>query len=354
MTSTDKEQAQTFLHAFEGPEKLLELWFAARTDEDVKSLRTVQRSVWEEVLELVHCSILSVISNGSITAYLLSESSFFVFDEKVILKTCGTTTLLGAVPKIIEIACACGLTVVDVFYSRQNFFFPHKQLAPYTDFKHETEYLDGIFDGGCAYQVGRINGAHYNFYNAENRISTMSDEPEATIEVLMSDLDQDQMRKLFYKDTFTNKTSKDCGIHDLLPGAQIDEFIFDPYGYSMNAIRSDGAYATIHVTPQQGCSYASFETNLIMDDYTELIKKVLAIFNPAAFLVAIYVEMGVKAISNFRSAPVDWSVFPDFKIGDRSVTHFQHYDLTVVSFESKNVKATAFSKPQIKKRASYR
>lgn len=346
-----------FVHAFEGPEKLLEMWFCGNGSEPTGSLRDVKRADWEEVLDLVHCTILSEIKNNRATAYLLSESSFFVFDDRVILKTCGTTTLLGAVPELIRIAKKCGLGVVeDVFYSRQNFFFPQKQISPHTDFRLETEYLDGIFEGGCAYKIGRVNGAHYNFYNAENRSSCP--EPDATIEVLMSDLDQDIMRKLFYKDTFTPQTSKECGIHDLLPGALIDEFIFDPYGYSMNGIReSDGTYCTIHVTPQKGCSYASFETNACMEDYTQLIKQVLAIFNPGAFLVTTVVndvETGLTNSDFKMASPVKWTEFSEYRIGDRSMHHFQHYDLTFMSFSRKDVTAPAFSKHQIKRRETSR
>lgn len=48
------------------------------------------------------------------------------------------------------------------------------------------------------------------------------------------------------------------GISALLPGAQIDDFVFDPCGYSMNALRAS-TFSTIHVTPEDSCSYASFE-----------------------------------------------------------------------------------------------
>lgn len=59
----------------------------------------------------------------------------------------------------------------------------------------------------------------------------------------------------------------------LFPGAKIDEFGFDPCGYSMNGIIGD-AFFTIHITPQPEQSYASFETNAPLTDYTELLHKV--------------------------------------------------------------------------------
>ncbi len=53
------------------------------------------------------------------------------------------------------------------------------------------------------------------------------------------------------------------GIQDLIPGAFIHEFLFEPCGYSCNALIDD-SYFTIHVTPQAGCSYVSFETDYPM------------------------------------------------------------------------------------------
>ena len=49
-------------------------------------------------------------------------------------------------------------------------------------------------------------------------------------------------------------------IYEKLPGYKIDEFFFEPCGYSMNGIKDEN-YETIHVTPEGACSYISFETN---------------------------------------------------------------------------------------------
>lgn len=65
---------------FEGPEKLLEIWFApsvadlpdACATEDGKSgLRKVKREIWEEMLDIVKCKVLSCIEGKEIDAYLL-------------------------------------------------------------------------------------------------------------------------------------------------------------------------------------------------------------------------------------------------------------------------------------------
>ena len=69
---------------FEGPEKLLEIWFepsapavdVSETGNDLKKsgrlgLRTVDRAVWEEMLDIVKCKVLSVVYGQEMDAYLL-------------------------------------------------------------------------------------------------------------------------------------------------------------------------------------------------------------------------------------------------------------------------------------------
>src|SRR5436190_24102125 len=75
------------LAVFEGPEKLLEIWFApsiadvpdADASRDGKfGLRKVQRKIWEDMLDIVKCKILSVIEGDETDAYLL-RSAFLIF-----------------------------------------------------------------------------------------------------------------------------------------------------------------------------------------------------------------------------------------------------------------------------------
>jgi S-adenosylmethionine decarboxylase len=77
------------------------------------------------------------------------------------------------------------------------------------------------------------------------------------------------------------------GIFNLVPGATIDEVSFSPCGYSMNAILHD-AYSTIHITPEAACSYASFETNTKLRDYSALVRNVLTVFRPKRFVLTVF------------------------------------------------------------------
>jgi S-adenosylmethionine decarboxylase len=169
-------------NAFEGPEKLLEVWFAPAADAlppgtKKNGLKAVQAETWKEMLDLVNCKVLSVVESEHIDAYLLSESSMFVFPHKLILKTCGTTTLLLGIRRMLRIAaveagfpahnttCLKDIkTPYRVFYSRKNFLFPDKQHGPHRSWKQEVKFLDDMFLGGSAYMVGKMNGDHWYLY----------------------------------------------------------------------------------------------------------------------------------------------------------------------------------------------
>lgn len=125
------------------------------------------------MLDIVRCKVLSKVGNEHVDAYLLSESSMFVFPHKLILKTCGTTTLLNGLPELLRIAAVDagfttgGLSVATpyrVFYSRKSFMFPDKQMHPHKNWTDEVSFLDEWFNNGSAYMVGKMNGEHWYLY----------------------------------------------------------------------------------------------------------------------------------------------------------------------------------------------
>ena len=90
-----------------------------------------------------------------------SESSLFIADHLIILKTCGTTINLLGLTRIIEIAREyCGFDHVHrCFYSRKSFFFPERQVGPHRGWKEEVDFLDGVFSESVdAWEVGRGHG----------------------------------------------------------------------------------------------------------------------------------------------------------------------------------------------------
>jgi S-adenosylmethionine decarboxylase len=78
---------------FEGPEKTMEVVFKPNVGAD-DGLRSLSREQLDFLCTQAKCTILSKISNSHIDAYVLSESSMFIYKTRFIMKTCGTTTLL--------------------------------------------------------------------------------------------------------------------------------------------------------------------------------------------------------------------------------------------------------------------
>lgn len=199
------------------------------------------------MLDLVHCKVLSVIESDHVDAYLLSESSMFVFPHKVVLKTCGTTTLLYGLSRLLEIAAVdAGFPHVKadlnagrpaaaapyrVFYSRKNFLFPGEQRGPHRSWTDEVRFLDKLFVGGSAYLIGKMNGEHWYLYitgphteltpptspvttddeavtkttflslpKGDKSSRTSIEEEDETLEVLMTDLDVGNARQFYLED----------------------------------------------------------------------------------------------------------------------------------------------------------
>jgi len=275
-------------------------------------LRSLAREQWQLMLNLVNCTIL-VTKNDFFDSYVLSESSLFVYPTKIILKTCGTTTLLKCLPKLLEYANCCNLTVEFVRFSRKNYVFPHKQVYPHNSWAFEVDYLNSIFDG-AAYIIGPLTQPHWYLYLADYRESSSSaqartttgcsgaiarrgpmnihnshDSPR-TIEIMMHQLDREAMNR-FYKKEGTLPNQKFPGISDLIPGSITDEFNFEPCGYSMNGLNGD-SYYTIHVTPEPNCSFVSFETNFQENSYANLIQRVFSIFKPGSVTVTFFCAKG--------------------------------------------------------------
>lgn len=115
---------------FEGSEKRIEIDFAPRGDACAPAcgLRALDRSALDQLMTLAACCIVSSRSNDAFDAYVLSESSLFVYPTKWILKTCGTTRLLNSVPRLLELAATIGMQPVRVKFSRATFLFPDQQV----------------------------------------------------------------------------------------------------------------------------------------------------------------------------------------------------------------------------------
>jgi len=301
--------------SFEGPEKTMEVVF--RPDIGAKDgLRSLSRVQLDILCTKAKCSILSQISNAHMDAYVLSESSLFVYKHRLIMKTCGTTTLLRCLGKLLEFADALSMKLEWVGYSRKNLNNPTAQLFPHSNFDDEMKYIDShakLQDRlkGSGYVLGPITGDHLFVYVAdhshEQTIGDMERYPstpsDRTINIMMFDMDPSVANIFFQRTCSTGKEmTAMSGISTLCPGALIDETAFTPCGYSMNAILHN-AYYTIHITPEAECSYASFETNACLKNYDATVRNVLNVFKPKRFVLVLFGDE--DDISTMKSLPTD-------------------------------------------------
>lgn len=420
------------------------------------------------MLDMVNCQVLSVLRAEEVDAYLLSESSMFVFPHKLILKTCGTTTLLLGLQRMLHIAAVdagfpfhnadsvndirATATPYRVFYSRKNFLFPDKQRGPHRSWKQEVNYLDSMLEGGgSAYMVGKMNGDHWYLYitsprqtltpprtplsevaNGGPTPSSLSSGVEAatptgeghdeTLEILMTDLDPELAKQFTLShasavagdgpvgevsnavraavessgglstpldevDVFNNMdketglgngvlepeastteghalgtvVAERCGLlgvypNSVYPDARVDAYLFSPCGFSANGIVpaqqsaeadavSSAHYFTVHVTPESGFSYASFETNVPGGQKgrttADIIRHVVSMFRPGRFSVTLFEAKSHNA--DFRST-VDGSLkslamqrlidpVRGYRRVDRIVHDFEDYDLVFRFYE---------------------
>jgi S-adenosylmethionine decarboxylase len=319
---------------FEGPEKTLEVVFRrvavnnngrdndvnvddnidpTTTSTQLHGLRQLSRTDIDKICDRARCTILSSISNQYLDAYVLSESSLFIYPYMLVLKTCGTTTLLRCIATLIDLGRKLGLEIDWVGYSRKNFNFPGDQAFPHQSFHQELDYLyshrvlSERLDGN-GYTLGPVNGDHWFVFVADHtsRTGALEIDTDRVLNIMMFDIDEN-VAKFFYYDEYdrnmigeskeeevsriSNEQTIESGIKDLCPGAIIDPRAFEPCGYSMNAVLFR-SYTTIHITPESGSSYASFETNQKVGSYKALISNVIRTFRPKRFVMTLMADEG--------------------------------------------------------------
>lgn len=325
--------------SFEGPEKTMEVLFSVDKGRP-EGLRALNRKQLDYICTKAKCSILSKSSNNHIDAYVLSESSMFIYKHRFIMKTCGTTTLLRCLGTLIDFADQFGMELAWVGYSRKNLNNPEAQLWPHSSFSDEIKYLSSHEKlqsrlKGSGHILGPVTGDHWFVYIADPLLnlhvpaSLMATPPiERTVNIMMFDI-AEEVGKLFYQTsglTAKEMTIK-AGINTLCPGAVIDECSFAPCGYSMNAILHN-AYSTMHITPEPQCSYVSYETNTCLPNYSALVRNVLNLFRPKRFVLTMFSDDAAAA--TMSELPMD----PKVIVTGNSITYLRNaYSATKVESE---------------------
>jgi S-adenosylmethionine decarboxylase len=299
---------------FEGPEKKIELVVGP----DGPKLRALGDEVWSRVVELARAQILSVLRDAHCDAYLLSESSLFVYDDHLTMITCGRTRLVDAALHLVELVGAQNVALL--VYQRKNEHFPEQQPST---FYEDAERLNAVVPGR-ARRFGDEHDHHVHVFHGTRPY--VAETNDTTLEILMHGLQPEAAACFIGIEPPKGSTiAERTGIAKILPGFAIDEHAFTPAGYSMNALR-DGTYFTIHVTPEELGSYVSFETNADVGGQVDaIVARALEVFRPTSFDVVTFAPMGTPE-EEVRPA--------GFVVRDRVAASFAGYDVAFWHFSA--------------------
>lgn len=352
---------------FEGTEKRLEVDFA-HGGGSFPDLRSVSLDEWKEVVRLSRTQVLNSITTPAFTSLLLSESSLLVYPQKVILKTCGRTVPIDALEKIAAIGRAISMEPEWVCFSRKSFLAPSAQPAEHQTTENEIESCQKATravaasgsqvaeDGaGDAYILGPLTGEHWLIYNKDFQYVDGRVRGDFTVDMMMYELPRDIAQHFYTSEpegsasgaASMTETSGLGGIIDWLRDAgfevQIDDYCFAPCGYSCNVHIGD-FYFIVHVTPEESCSFASFETNLgslfdkahgpsraVGERLNGLVEKVLACFRPRKFTATLFADSGAQEAVG--AAPFEAAGRAPYRKTNLNSYHFgEDYIATVANY----------------------
>jgi S-adenosylmethionine decarboxylase len=263
------------MEKFEGPEKKLEMYFSFPQT----GMRGNADGRWTRVVRACGAEIIKATTSPCIDSYLLSESSLFVWDNRLLLITCGQTNPIFALPVILEFVDRKG--VAFVFYERKKANFPQYQK---TDFDQDRAFLNQYFCGHST-RLGGPPGDYLDvYYHTAHGSVAASD---TTMQMLMHDIHPAAGELFSYRNRgIEGQTKALARLHAICNGSSLDSHFFYPQGYSLNAVTGNH-YFTVHVTPQAGASFVSLETNAAGIVYAEVIREMVSIFRPVRFSVVI-------------------------------------------------------------------
>jgi len=253
---------------------------------------------------------------GGCTAYVLSESSLFVFDQRIILKTCGTTTPLLVLDALAELMIDGSVTscpgdskasrgsasfawLVDLLaFTHIDYRFPQRQKYPHRSFSEEVTFIQSRFPTAEEFRLPTTSDGQFHLVvwgNEESMRSGYLCESLSIDEVMMIGINEQSCERFAgdrpfeasdsepWKSDRTSEesfglsacSSEECSLSgfsskhpqsvfkELLPkkGVQADQFWFTPCGYSCNAVCNSDFFSA-HISPEPESSYASVETSI--------------------------------------------------------------------------------------------
>ena len=251
---------------FEGPEKKLEIQFEGL------NLLEQPRSYWAKIVDLAKAQILSEIKSDDAVAFLLSESSLFVWKNRIVLITCGATELIKAAEEFYEDFKS---HIVSVYFERKNEYDPGAQRSFALE---DVSRLTHLF-GGEAHRFGRLDDHYVYIFNRSLKPIEI---PEVkTLELLIYGIKGEFKKDL--EPGANEKTKVMSKMKEIFSSYNLDQFFFDPCGFSLNGL-CGAKYVTIHITPQGEESYFSFEMdNFDVAKDNKILQSLLDTCKPSSF-----------------------------------------------------------------------
>lgn len=301
---------------FEGPEKKLEVILSAPQT----GLRDNTDRRWDRVVRACGAEIIKRECAAKLDSYLLSESSLFVWNDRILLITCGKTTPTKALPIILKYVAKP--QIAYLFYERKNLNFPNEQP---TDVDDDLAYLRTHFAGNSI-RLGPACGDHLHvFYYAKPNGCPL---PDTSVQILMHDIDPAVATTFYYDSTDIDRQNEMLTrLKTLYPAMKVENHFFYPQGYSLNGISEDN-YFTIHVTPQPEASYVSFESNMFNHESAGVVQKIISLFNPLRFSVVLTATTKGQFEDLHNRVMVEP---PGYQAIDQTFCEFDHHYTTIFS-----------------------
>ena len=263
------------VHKFEGSEKKLDIFF----NQPMHKIRSNIGGCIDKMVRACGAQIISKVSTRYLDAYILSESSLFVWGNRLLIITCGKTTPIRSVPVILEFLKKSDLAFV--LYERKNSIFPHEQPSSFGD---DVTWISKFFIGESI-RIGSAGKDHIHFFCSS--VSGNQFDYKSTFQLQMHDLDPLAVGVFSSQNvTLPAQAVQFSNLYTIYPEMKTNSHLFSPSGYSLNGVFKK-KYFAVHVTPQPLSSYASFETNVTENNYSVIIKRLVSIFKPKRFSIVL-------------------------------------------------------------------
>lgn len=243
---------------FDPAEKKLELRLRAGNP----SLRSRSPSFWADVVRCARAEIVFRREAKHATSLLLSESSLFVFDQRLVMITCGRSTLVDAALHLVQALGRVPLESLS-FQRRREEFDGGQRSSFSADARALFAVLPGVIGGFGAAAPPRLQTFSYSSPDAQP-------ERHASVEIYMHDVAE---------------SAPDLG--PMFAGFELDGHRFEPAGHSLNAV-GNNAHRAVHVTPTDHGVYAGLDASDADPEALEgLVDRAVSAFRPRRWEVLL-------------------------------------------------------------------